>query len=43
MKLLGQLAGPGQGGLAAFPNGNAILYTKVVSEGSDLVMIEDFR
>ena len=41
-RLLGLLERPGFG-LTVSPDGETILYTRVVSEGSDLMMIENFR
>jgi Tol biopolymer transport system component len=41
-RLLGKLEKP-YFGLSVSPDGSTILYTKVVSEGSDLMMIENFR
>ena len=41
-RLLGWLDGPGMG-LSVSADGKTILYTKVVGEGSDLVLIENFR
>jgi len=41
-RLLGVLEGGG-GGLTVSSNGKTILYTKQVGEGSDLMMIENFR
>jgi hypothetical protein len=41
-RLLGSLDWPGMG-LTVSPDGKTILYTKVVGEGSDLVLIENFR
>ena len=44
-ELLGTLekaSGP-YNGLAVSPDGTTILYAKVVSEGADLMMIENFR
>jgi Tol biopolymer transport system component len=42
-RLLGTLEGPAGPGLTASADGKTILYTKVVGEGSDLVLIENFR
>jgi Tol biopolymer transport system component len=41
-QLLGQLEGYDMG-LAVSPDGRSILYTRVQGEGSDLMLIEDFR
>jgi len=41
-RLLGTLEN-GQGGFTVSPDGKTILYTKMVGEGSDLMMIENFR
>jgi len=41
-RLLGQLEGYDMG-LAVSPDGRAILYTRVQGEGSDLMLIENFR
>ena len=41
-RLLGKLDNGG-GGIAVSPDGKTILYTKWVGEGSDLMMIENFR
>ena len=41
-RLLGRVERPGQG-LTVSPDGKTILYTKTVREGSDLMMIENFR
>ena len=41
-QLLGQLEKPGEG-LTVSPDGKTILYSKIVREGADLMMIEDFR
>jgi Tol biopolymer transport system component len=41
-RLVGNLEGFG-GGLAISPEGRTILYTKLVGEGGDLMMIENFR
>jgi Tol biopolymer transport system component len=41
-RLLGKVEWP-LGGLTVSPDGKTILYTKLGGEGSDLMMIEDFR
>jgi len=41
-RLLGKLETP-IGGITVSPDGKTILYTKLVGEGSDLMMIENFR
>jgi Tol biopolymer transport system component len=41
-RVLGKLD-KGSGSLTVSPDGKTILYTKVVSEGTDLMMIENFR
>ncbi len=46
-RLLGTLERPGAGefgrGLTVSAEGNVILYSKMIGEGSDLVLIENFR
>ena len=42
-RLLGKLDWTEGAGLTVSPDGKAILFTKIVGEGSDLVMIENFR
>jgi Tol biopolymer transport system component len=42
-RLLGKLEGYDGNGLTASPDGKTILYSKLVGEGSDLMMIENFR
>ena len=41
-RLLGNLE-QAQGGLTVSPDGKTILYTKVLEQGADLMMIENFR
>lgn len=41
-RLLGRVESPDEG-LTVSPDGKTILYTRRVREGSDLMMIEDFR
>jgi Tol biopolymer transport system component/tRNA A-37 threonylcarbamoyl transferase component Bud32 len=42
-RLLGKVERSDTNGLTVSPDGKTILYTKVVGEGSDLMMIENFR
>ena len=42
-RLLGALDGYDGNGITVSPDGKTILYTKSVGEGSDLMMIENFR
>jgi Tol biopolymer transport system component len=42
-RLLGNLPQPDGGGLTVSPDGKTVLFSKAVDEGSDLMMIENFR
>jgi hypothetical protein len=42
-RLLGTLDGAECNGLSVSPDGKTILFTKAVSWGADLMMIENFR
>ena len=42
-RLLGNLERAEAAGLTVAPDGRAVLFTKVIGEGSDLMMIENFR
>ncbi len=42
-RLLGDLGGAQGAGLSVSPDGKVILFTKIVGEGADLMMIENFR
>jgi hypothetical protein len=42
-RLLGKLEDAEPYGLTVSPDGKTIFYTRVVNEGSDLMLIENFR
>ncbi len=42
-RLLGKLDRAAGAGLTVSPDGKTILFTKIVGQGSDLMMIENFR
>jgi serine/threonine protein kinase len=42
-RLLGKVGGAVGGSISVSPDGKAVLYTKRVNEGSDLMMIDNFR